>query len=184
MNKEQQNKAKDLFFQTDASKTEIAEALSVPRRTLHHWIRQNNWDIQKQCAGTMPVFIAENMYQVLSDYTQQFLSPERKGEPITAKEANTIYKLTLTITKLKSRVTLNETMEMFGHFVDSMNIQNPELAGKILPYIEHHLSAHAGHLRQFQPTDLSTRNQKLTPEQQQHEADLDRQDEAAWASEN
>lgn len=136
MKNDQQEKAKNLYFQTDFSNTEIADMLRIPRRTLHYWIRENNWDRQRECAGAMPSFIAENCYRILSRFTEQLLSEERADTPITYKEANTLHKLTLTIGKLRTRSTLNESMELFGHFMDSVQARSPQMAQAIMPFVD------------------------------------------------
>lgn len=143
MNIETQNKARKLFLQTDLTKTEIANALGIPRRTLHHWIKENKWEFQKQCASQMPVAIAENCYHILSHYTEQLLSPERKDVMITHKDAETIHKLTVTISKLKNRATLNESMEMFNAFLQSLYAKAPEVAAAVTPFINNYLAAGA-----------------------------------------
>src|SRR6185312_8425079 len=101
----------------------------------HHWIRENNWEHQKLCAAHMPVMITENCYHILAAYTEQLLSPERNGAPITHREANTLYKLTNTVSKLQSRATLNENMETFGNFMDTVSVQSPEMAEAIAPFV-------------------------------------------------
>ena len=116
MKLEQQQQAQYLYFQTDLSKTEIAQSLHISRSSLHHWIRLNNWERLKKNADHMPSSLAENCYHVFGDLTDSLLSHERIGYPVTAQEANTMYKLVLTINKLKTRNTLNESMEMFGNY--------------------------------------------------------------------
>jgi hypothetical protein len=143
MNTELQEKAKKLYFQTDLSKTDIANALGMPRRTLHHWIKEKNWEYQKQCAGHIPVLIAENCYHILANYTEQLLSPERKDVMISYKEVNTIHKLTVTIGKLKNRATLNENMEVFSNFIDAVDGRSPEMAQAISPYINDYIASGA-----------------------------------------
>ncbi len=143
MNVEQQTKARKLFLQTDLTKTEIANALGIPRRTLHHWIKEHNWEFQKQCASQMPVAIAENCYHILANYTEQLLSPERKDVLLSHKEAETIHKLTVTISKLKNRATLSENMELFNNFLHSLHATAPEVAAAVTPFVNSYLAAGA-----------------------------------------
>ena len=116
MNKTLQAQAQKLYFQSDLSKTEISEMLGIPRRTLHYWIREKNWDRIKRSAAQMPSLLAENIYHIIARFTQQLLGEDRINRPITRHEADTLHKLVLTISKLKARTTLNESMEMFGTF--------------------------------------------------------------------
>lgn len=142
MNIELQAKARKLFLHTDLTKTEIAAAIGIPRRTLHHWIKEQNWEYQKQCASHMPVRIAEKCYHILSQYTDMLLSPEREGVLLSPKEADTIHKLTVTISKLKTRTT-GENMEIFGNFIDHLRRLSPELAEGITPFVTGFLAAGA-----------------------------------------
>lgn len=143
MNTELQTKARKLYFQSTLSKTEIATALGIPRRTLHHWIKEQNWEYQKQCASHMPVMIAEKCYNVLNHYADMLLAPERAGTLLSHKEADTIHKMTVSIGKLKTAATLNESMEMFSHFLASVNRSSPEMAKAIMPLVSGYVATAA-----------------------------------------
>ena len=176
MNNQKQEQAKTLYFQTDLSKTQIAEALNVPRRTLHHWIRQYNWDVQKDSASVMPSFLAGNCYHVINRFTQQLLS----AETITHKDAEALHKFTITVNKLKNRTTLSAYMEIFGRFIDSVNAQSPEVAQVIAPIVEDYLGSQSGtRSTRFQPVP-NTANQEEDPK----ESELDQQDIRVWEQEN
>lgn len=138
-----QNKARKLYFQTDLTKTDIANALGIPRRTLHHWIREQNWAYQKQCASHMPVLIAENCYHILANYTTLLLAPDRKDVLISSSEVNTIYKLTTAIGKLKTRTTLNEKMEVLAGFINAVNGAAPDMAQALSPLVSEYIAAGA-----------------------------------------
>ena len=175
MNNEKQTQARNLFFQSDLSRTEIAQVLGIPRRTLHYWIRQNNWDRQKECADIMPSFLAENCYKVIDRFTQQLLA----AETITHKDAEALHKFTITVNKLKNRATLNENMEIFGHFMDSVNQKSPEMAQIISPYIEEYIGAQSqNNTNKFKPVKKTT-----SPEEIARELELDQEDLKAWAEE-
>ncbi len=115
----------------------------MPRRTLHYWIKENNWEYQKQCAAHMPVLIAENCYHILANYTQQLLAPERKDVMISLREVNTLHKLTVTIANLKSRTTLNENMEIFTNFMETVSNSSPEMAKAISPFVNDFITSGA-----------------------------------------
>ncbi len=91
----------------------------------------------------MPVLIAENCYHILANYTEQLMAPERKDAMISLKEVNTLHKLTITISKLKNRTTLNENMEMLTNFMDAVNVGSPEMAQAISPFVTDFISAGA-----------------------------------------
>jgi hypothetical protein len=185
MKLDQQQQAQHLYFQSDLSKTEIADALGISRRTLHHWIRQNNWDQAKKNAETIPSFLAENCYQVLGNFTGQLLSESRIGQPIMLQEVNAVYKLTLAINRLKNKNTLNESMETLGLFMESVNDKDPELAEQMQPYLDEYITARAAQSnkhKRSKPTAF-THNLDQNIEKTKAEAKLDEEDLIAWSEE-
>jgi len=153
MLQEKQQQARNLYFQTDLNKTQIADLLNIGRRTLHYWIRENNWDRLKKSASLLPSMLAENCYLVLNNFTESLLSERRIVTPINSAEAEIVHKLACTIKKLKSHSTINESMEMFGHFVDRVNQQAPELADQLMPFLNQYMEDRARVL----PPDLYPR---------------------------
>jgi predicted DNA-binding protein (UPF0251 family) len=175
MNTELQAKARKLFFQTELTKTEIAQALGMSRRTLHHWIKEQNWEYQKKCATSMPVIIAENCYHILANYTQQLLAPERSEVMISVSEVNVLHKLTTTIGKLKKGATLNEQIELLSNFMDTVQNGSPEAASAIAPYVSHYITTSAkasATASSAAPHGIVT---PPTPEEIEKENELDRQ---------
>jgi hypothetical protein len=173
MNAELQAKARKLFLQTDLSKTEIATVLGIPIRTLHYWVGVQRWDIQKQCATQMPSAIATNCYQLLANFTGQLLAPERRGTLMTHKEAETIHKLTVTISKLKARTTLSENMDIFNNFLQNVRSYSPQLADIITPHVTAFIATGA-----TAPTAAPAHTPGVSTEAElEEEARLDREEE-------
>lgn len=170
MKQEQQQQAQRLYFQTDLSKTQIADSLGISRRTLHYWIKENSWERLRHSAAIMPSFIAEDCYQVMSQFTRHLLSPERADKPVTPQEATTLHKISQTISKLKDRTTLNESMDLFAHFMEDVNRKAPSLAPAIQDLITGFVTRRASSM----PAYIAT-------EQDPIEAQLDAEDMAAWA---
>ena len=73
MKTEQQQQAQHLYFQTDLSKSQIAETLGVSRRSLHYWIRQNDWERIKTSGQHIPSFLAENYYALIGGLMDEIL---------------------------------------------------------------------------------------------------------------
>ena len=55
------------------------------------------------------------------------------------KHAQTIHLLASTIKKLKNRSTVNESMEMFNFFLESLSSKDPALAAQVAPEIEEYI---------------------------------------------
>ncbi len=186
MKLEQQQQAQQLYFQTGMNKSEIAESLGVNRRTIHNWVQQNSWEKLKKSAENIPVFLAENCYQILGNYQKHLLSEERKDTPPTPQEINAMYKLTLTISKLTKKSTLNESMELFTHLSETILAQDPDLAYAIQPYIIQLISSQAGrNTIQYRSSHINEEGYIPTPDKniQEQETKLDAEDLYAWADE-
>jgi hypothetical protein len=149
----EQQQAQRLFFQTDLSRSEIAEFLNIQRSTLNNWIHEYHWDRLKESGQCMPAFLAQNIYLILGRLTNHLLSEERADQPVTAKEANTLYKLTVTIDKLSKRSTLSELMQTFTRFSDKVKATDPSLVDDLQPIIREFIAAETNPGKQMgQPT--------------------------------
>lgn len=175
MKTEQQKQAENLYFQTSLSKTEIAEAVGVSRRTLHYWVQQNHWDAIRQASRSMPTFLAGNCYLILAQLQNSILS--RTDAPVTVQEVNAIYKLATTISKLNGKGSFSENLEALTHFMEFTESFDPALAADLQPVV----SAYAGQSAAAakQPVSFTPPPPRQSPEEQQ----LDLEDLAAWAAE-
>jgi DNA-binding XRE family transcriptional regulator len=143
MNLEKKQQARNLFLQTELTKSQIASMLNVSRRTVSYWSKEDNWQRLKTAATHMPSILADNCYHLIGQMQESCLSERRINNPITAKEVDTMHKLALTVGKLKNRSTVNESMEMFGFFLDGLKRRNPRLAEEIAPYVDEYISGRA-----------------------------------------
>ncbi len=180
MKLEQQQQAQHLYFQTDLSKTQIAEAVGVTRRSLHNWIREHNWEYLKRSGAAMPSLIVANCYQAMAQLSESILS--RSVEPITRTEVEAMYKLALIVNKLKVRTAFNERMETFTGFMDGLQEVNPELARTIAPYVSQYFAACAN---VNTPAAVNARVARPAPPpaSDPSEAQMDKEDIEAWAAE-
>lgn len=183
MNNEQKQQAKHLYFQTNLSKTEIANYLNVSRRSVHYWIKEGNWERLKRSAEHMPAMLAENCYHIFSHLSEHLLSERRVMKPVTYQEANTLHKLTITIKNLKNRQTVNESMEMFAYFLDGLNKKSPGLAQQLMPHVEEYLSERTGiYPQHFLPDGFNEMGYLEERTEDPREAKLDMQDIMDWTS--
>lgn len=183
MNNEQKQQARHLYFQTNLSKTEIANYLNVSRRSVHYWIKEGNWERLKRSAEHMPAMLAENCYHIFSHLSEHLLSERRIMKPITYQEANTLHKLTITIKNLKNRQTVNESMEMLAYFMDGVNKKSPELAQQLMPHVEDYLTERAGiYPQHFLPEGFNEMGYLQEKTEDPQEVKLDLQDIMDWTS--
>ncbi len=73
----------------------------------------------------------------------QILLPDRCGAPITRHEVDSLYKLSMAISKMKARNALNEHMEMFANFTDDLQLADPALAEQVAPHIDRYIATRA-----------------------------------------
>ena len=186
MNTEQQASAKALYFQTNLTNTQIAEALQISRRTLHHWIRQNNWDRVRQSTTYMPTYMAEYCYQIFGRLAQDVLSEDRIKKPITHKEADILHKLMLTANKMKNRATLNENLEMLGFFMESVGKESREMATAIMPFVDKFIAKRAAvNMNELLPeyfNEIGLIPVKEKSQEEIRETQLDIQDIMEWTA--
>jgi len=143
MKQEQQQQAQHLYFQTDLSKAEIAAMLGVSRGTLQNWANDNNWDRIKINRDHIPMQLAENCYHIIAHLQESILSEARAEKPVTPEEVNMMYKLTTTVHKLRSRNTLNESLELNAHFMDFVSEQAPQFIEIVKPLVDAFLVSRA-----------------------------------------
>ena len=142
MKQKEFDKARELYFQTKKTKTQIAAEVGVNRRTVLLWCKQDNWERMRRAEQTMPSLIAEKIYCILDYYLNDCLRcPDLTHT--NKQAAQTIYLLTSSIKKLKNRYTVNETLETFGAFLDGLRKHKPELAEQIGPEMEEFVAARA-----------------------------------------
>jgi hypothetical protein len=99
MKNEQQQQARNLYFHTELSKTQIAGLLNIGRTTIHYWAKEGDWERLKMCSVHMPSLLAENCYHIIGHLTKHMLSELRITSPCTRQEADTLHKLVLTVNK-------------------------------------------------------------------------------------
>jgi predicted transcriptional regulator len=181
MKNEQQEQAKNLYFQTNLSKSEIAALLDVSRTTVHSWVRDGDWDRLKRSATHLPSLLAEKCYHIIGHYTDHLLSGHRDHMPIQKQEADTLYRIVVTLNKLKNRNSINDSMEMFGFFLDGLKAKAPRLAGELLPYMEEYISSRAAiYPENVAPGYLDGSGYIPLKEKDDKEEELDQQDFMEW----
>ena len=140
MKNEQKEEAKNLYFQTDMSKTEIANKLGVNRKTVLFWSNEGNWDKLRKSARHLPSLVAEKCYYLIDQYASHLLTEGAIISNYSLKDAQFIHLLASTIKKIKNRSTVNESMELFTFFLNDLNKRDPAMAAQIAPQIEEYIT--------------------------------------------
>lgn len=86
-----QEQARDLYLQSDLTKQQIADILSIDRKTLYLWIRNNHWDKVKVAARQAPAIIQQDFYNHISAINSKIYS--RDDRMPTLQEVEMLRKL-------------------------------------------------------------------------------------------
>lgn len=186
MKQGQMQEAQRLYFQAEMNNTQIADTVGVSRRTLLYWIAENNWERLGDSAAAMPALITEKLYHIMDMMTEQLLLPDRCGAPITRAEVDSLYKLSMTISKMKARNSLNENMEMFANFTDDLQQADPALAEQLAPHIDRYIATRASLSSRCLTTSMVTAVERKADAKWENARD-DRQEAEAmhnWAAQN
>jgi hypothetical protein len=129
-----EQKAHDLFFQTELNQQQIADLLNVNRKTLYGWIKQGNWIRAKCAAAYAPVVLAEQYYAQLAAMNNKIA--ERDDPFPTKEEADIIRKITATVNAIRNeKATCSETIQVLTNFTDDMLLVDPELTKKVIVHM-------------------------------------------------
>ncbi len=184
MKNEQQEQARNLYYETNMSKSEIADKLGVNRRTIMLWCQQGNWEQLRRSARHMPALVAEKCYYLIDQYTTQLLTA---GNTITTHShlhADAINKLASAIKKLKNRSAVNESMEMFNFFLEGLRRRDAVLADKVMPYMEEYIENRSDvETTDFLLNEFNDDGTIPIPEKEMNEAILDERDTMAFHEE-
>lgn len=133
----QQQKARNLYFQTDMTQTDIADIIGVSDQTVYRWIKQNNWKQMKEAARQAPIAIVEMFYKQLYALNSSICN---RDEPIpTLQESEINRKLINSIDKLKKQASLSENIQVLMGFTGFLNRIDNELAKTVVLHADRYL---------------------------------------------
>jgi AcrR family transcriptional regulator len=182
MKQENQQTAERLYFQTDLSNTEIAEAAGISRRTLYYYIKDNEWDRLKKSAQHMPSLLAENMYLIMAKMQADLMSESHAYTPVTPQEMKMVDMASRTIHRLRNRHTVNETLELQAHLMDYVQQHHPEAVATLQPIIKGFLKSRAKvQPHQFMAGKLTNTGAVHQSERDIQESQLDLENMMYWA---
>lgn len=144
MKNQQHEAARELYFNSNLSKTDIAEKLSVTRRTIYQWSVDGDWEKLRQSARHMPAILAEKCAYLIGHFADHLLSADSQEMPISKQEVDMLHKLTVTMNKLKRGTTVADNMETFTYLLERIQHQDPDLAEKVAPHVEQYIKDRRG----------------------------------------
>ncbi len=140
MKQTQNQQAKDLYFGTHKSQTQIANEVGVSVKTLYLWIKKGAWDELKMASLAAPAIIVDNLCFMLVDL-QKHIGERPEGNRFpTPQEVDSIRKLINSIEKMKHCSSTGLNMQVMADFVNYLQ-PDPEFAQKLQLHAENYFKA-------------------------------------------
>jgi len=143
MKNEQKEQARDLYIQTNLSKTEIADKIGVNRRTVYQWSVDGDWDVLRQSARCMPSILAQKVYHLIGHFTDHLLQRDSAYQSVNKDDVYVLGRLVNAVTKLKSGSTASENMETFTLFMEGLKQKDGFLFEELGPHVNDFITSKA-----------------------------------------
>jgi transposase-like protein len=134
VNTNQQQQARELYFSTNKTQREIAQAVSVSERTIHRWVKQEEWDRLKKSIHAMPVIILENMHYQIIELQNDIANREEGKRYPTVQEAEITRKLVNCMHKMSHYPCLPQNIQMMQQFSAYVNNEDHDFAVRLVRY--------------------------------------------------
>ena len=170
MSLEQQQDARNLFFQTDLTQLQIADQVGVSQKTISIWANEGRWQKLRELSVKTPAIMIEEMYNELAEINLGIRNREPGFRFATPKEADTRRKLLASIRYVKEQQSAGSHMEVLINFSEFLKTYQPTLVKDVVLAADAYLRGEKrmGQKNKFTAYDLQTDNIP-TPEQQQQE---------------
>ncbi len=132
---EEQERAQYLYLHTDLTQQEIADLLSIDRKTVYNWSREGFWTRAKYAIKCAPPVLVEQYYAQLAALNANIAARKEQPYP-TKEEADTIRKLTMSIKSTPHENTLSSVVEVFGDFMYYLGKTDQKARKEIVKYFD------------------------------------------------
>jgi hypothetical protein len=137
----EQQAARDLFFQTDHSQAEIARQIGVDPKTVNLWVKHGKWKEIKMVARRTPAILVEQYFNQLAELNNS-IGARPEGERFASlKEAETMRKLLVCINNVQKQTSLGANIDVMQNLISRIERRDHELAKLILPYGDEYLKS-------------------------------------------
>lgn len=118
--------AKDLFLRGGCTLEEIANKVGTTRQTISRWAKEGNWDeLRVSMVISQEQLISQMMRQISDIHKQAAERPDGQRQ-LTAKEADTVVKLSSAIKKLQKDAGITDIVNVgmkFTNWLRTSDIQ-------------------------------------------------------------
>lgn len=109
------DQARQLYFQSNLTRAQIAEITGISPRTLFDWIKEGDWLRARANAASAPALIAESYYNQLTVLNKKIAARHDEAYP-TLEESTIIRRLAGTLKTVKPQRNRNEAVELLAEF--------------------------------------------------------------------
>jgi DNA-binding protein H-NS len=131
----QREQARELFLQTELSNQQIADYLTVDRKTVSRWIKEEQWREMKHAATQAPGAILLDLYDQLTALNRNISSREPHLRFPTKEEALIQRRLLLTI-KSVDRQHPGNYMQTYSELIEEIKQADEQLAKEITKFAD------------------------------------------------
>ena len=136
---EEQQVARDLFFQTDHSQAEIARQVRVEPKTVNLWVKHGKWREIKEATRRTPAILVEQYFTQLAELNNAIANREEGHRFATLKEAETMRKLIVCINSIQKQASIGTSIDVMQNLISSISRKDNDLAKKVLDYADDYL---------------------------------------------
>jgi len=133
------NEARNLYFQTSLTQTQIAELIGISQKTVSVYIRENKWDILKHRAKQVPAVCLEQMNSELQELNETIASRPIGQRFPTLQEANIRLRIMASMATIRDKQATSIHIEVLSNFIQSVTYKNPAHAQIIVKYADDYL---------------------------------------------
>ena len=142
MKNEQQQQARNLFFETSLTQAQIADFVGISKKTMSLWANEGKWRRLRQLATETPIVMIDEMYGEIHRINQLIKSREQGNQFATPQEADTRRKILSSIHSLKEYQSPGNHAEVLANFMQYVmdGNDNRDDAKLIAKYAENYLT--------------------------------------------
>ena len=131
--------ARNLYFQTELTQSQIADLLNINRKTLYGWIKEGCWKRAKYAAKHVPCILAEQYLGQLGELNKAIAQRKERPYP-TKEEADIMRKVSTTYKTVKgNRKIISDNIELFEYFTQELRLENFQVAKDFMPYMDKYI---------------------------------------------
>jgi DNA-binding XRE family transcriptional regulator len=136
---EQQQQAKELYFNTDKTQQEIADILNVNRRTVYLWIRNGQWDKMQAAAKQAPGIILQHLFNHISAVNDRIM--KREDDPCPTLQETEIMRKLLGMTAIIYKQHAGSYLQAFEELIRHVNKRDHDLAVLITRHADNYVQS-------------------------------------------